>query len=255
VGTLTTWLAAAGIALSLAPGQRALPRIAAASDLKFALDEVAAQYTKDSGAKVEIVYGSSGLFTRQLTDGAPFDMFLSADENLVYQLADAGLTRDRGVLYAIGRLVIFAPKGSPLSVDPQMQGLRALVERNGVTRFAIANPQFAPYGRAAEAALKTRNLWPSIQPKLALGENVAQAAQFATTGGAVGGIIAHSYVLAPPLDTAGTFALIPETDHAPLRQRMVLMKRAGPAAERFYAYLQQNTAKTILKRYGFAIPD
>jgi molybdate transport system substrate-binding protein len=237
------------------PQQNATPRIAAASDLKFALDEVAAQYTRDTGAKVDMVYGSSGLLTRQLRDGAPFDVFLSADENFIFQLADAGLTNDRGVLYAIGRLVIFAPRGSPLTADPQMQGLRALLEKGGVTRFAIANPEFAPYGRAAQAALTSRGLWPQMQPKLALGENVAQAAQFATTGGAVGGLIAHSYVLAPPLNTAGTFALIPETDHPPLRQRMALLKRAGPGAEKFFAYLQQRAARTILKKYGFTTPD
>jgi molybdate transport system substrate-binding protein len=235
--------------------QNAIPRVAAASDLKFALDDVAQRFEQESGANIEIVYGASGALTRQLIEGAPFDLFLSADEAFVYQLADAGLTRDRGLLYAIGRIVIFAPRGSPLLVDPALDGLRDLLGKGRVTRFAIANPAVAPYGRAAQAVLRTKNLWADIQPRLVLGDNVAQAAQFATTGGAVGGIIAYSHVLAPPLRTAGTYALIPVADHPPLRQRMVLMKRAGMAAERFYEYVQRPRTRDILKTHGFSLPD
>jgi molybdate transport system substrate-binding protein len=231
------------------------PVVAAASDLKFALEAAAAQFALQSGARVDLVFGSSGNLTRQLIDGAPFELFLSADEAFVDKLVDAGLTRDRGVLYAIGRIVLFAPHGSPLAVDERLDGLRALLARGRLTRFAIANPEHAPYGRAAEAALRARGLWEPLQPALVLGENIAQAAQFATTGNAAGGIVAYSLVLAPPLSDRGTYVLLPDSFHPPLRQRMVLLKRASVTAERFYQYLQQPPGREILRRYGFTVPQ
>ncbi len=230
------------------------PVVAAASDLNFALTEIAEQFARDGNPRVEIVFGSSGTLTRQIRDGAPFDMFLSADESFVEELAKAGLTRDGGTLYAVGRIVLFAPIGSPLNPRDGLDGLARLVASGRVTRFAIANPEHAPYGRAAEAALRRRGLWNDLQPRLVLGENISQAAQFATTGNAVGGIIAYSLALAPNLKDRGTYALIPDADHAPLRQRMVLLKRAGPVVERFYRYLQEAPARASLERYGFALP-
>jgi molybdate transport system substrate-binding protein len=236
-------------------GAQRPPIVAAASDLKFALEDVAEHFTAQSGERVELVFGSSGTLTRQLLDGAPFELFLSADEGFVAKLADAGLTRDRGTLYAIGRLVIFAPRGSPLAVDERLDGLRALVATGSIRRFAIAHPEHAPYGKAAELVLRGQGLWEPLQRALVLGDNITQAAQFATTGNAVGGIIAYSLVLAAPLRGQGTYALLPESLHPPLRQRMVLLKRAGATAERFYQYLQQPPARTILRRYGFAVPE
>jgi molybdate transport system substrate-binding protein len=230
------------------------PVIAAASDLKFALEEVAKAFTKDTGGHVELVFSSSGTLTRQLIDGAPFELFMSADEDFVFKLADAGLTKDRGTLYAIGRLVLFAPHGSPLEVDEQLNGLRALTANGGLKRFAIANPAHAPYGRAAEAVLRAKGLWDAVKPSLVLGENISQAAQFAATGNAAGGMIALSLMLAPPFREAGTYAVLPERDHPPLRQRMVLMKRAGPTAAKFYDYIQQPAAREIMRRYGFVVP-
>ena len=231
------------------------PTIAAASDLQFALEAIAKAFTAETGERVSLVFGSSGNLTRQIISGAPFELFLSADEAFVNTLADAGHTRDRGVLYAIGRIVLFAPRGSPLVVDEQMTGVRALLAKDSAMRFAIANPEHAPYGRAAEAALRARGLWDVLQPSLVLGENISQTAQFATAGGAAGGIIAYSLVLAPALKGRGTYALIPESLHPPLRQRMVLLKRAGPAIQRFYAYLQQPAARALFAQYGFAVPN
>lgn len=235
--------------------QRA-PAIAAASDLQFALTELAQNFRHDTGQTVDIVFGSSGMLARQIHSGAPFEMFLSADEALVGDLATAGLARDGGVLYAVGRLVLFAPAGSPLRPDDGLDGLARLLERGGeVRRFAIANPAHAPYGRAAEQALRARGLWSRIEPRLVLGENIAQAAQFAVTGNAVGGILAYSLVLAPTLRGRGTFALIPEADHAPLRQRMVLLRTAGPVTQRFFIYVQGTAARATLARYGFLLPQ
>lgn len=243
---------------SLVAGQASAqdsPAVAAASDLQFALPEIADSFEKTASAEVRLVLGSSGVLTRQILDGAPFELFLSADELYVSRLVEAGLARDGGVLYAEGRLAIFAPTGSPLTVDDGLRGLSALVERRGVTRFAVANPAVAPYGRAAEAVLRKHGLWTTLQPVLVLGENVSQAAQFASSGNAVGGLIAHSLAASPTLAGRGTFALIPRGDHPPLRQRMVLLKRAGPVAQRFFAYLQSPEARRIFERYGFELPE
>ena len=245
----------APIGLSDVLHAQAPPRVAAASDLQFALDAIAQAFTAETGERVSLVFGSSGNLTRQITSGAPFELFLSADEALVDALAGAGYARDGGMLYAIGRIVLFAPRGSPLVVDEQMTGLSALLAKNSGIRFAIANPEHAPYGRAAEAALRARGLWDVLQPSLVLGENISQTAQFATAGGAAGGILAYSLVLAPALKGRGTYALIPESLHPPLRQRMVLLKRAGPAAQRFYQYLQSPRARALFEQYGFALPE
>jgi molybdate transport system substrate-binding protein len=230
------------------------PMVAAASDLNFALTEIARQFAREEGQQVELVFGSSGTLARQVRDGAPFELFLSADEAFVEGLQAAGLTRDGGTLYAIGRIVLFAPTGSPLVANEGLDGLARLLSSGRVAQFAVANPEHAPYGRAAEAALRKRGLWNDLQPRLVLGDNVSQAAQFATTGNAVGGIIAYSLALAPDVRSRGAFALIPDSDHPPLRQRMVLLKRAGPVVDRFYRYLQQPAARAILERFGFTLP-
>lgn len=231
-----------------------IPHIAAASDLKFALEEIAAAFRTDTQQDVQLSFGSSGNFYRQIEQGAPFTMFLSADEGFVDKLAATGRTLDRGTLYAIGRIVLFAPHGSPLKVDVQMTDLRAALADGRLQRFAIANPEHAPYGRAAEQTLRALGLWDAILPKLVLGENVSQAAQFATSGAAQGGIFAYSLALAPTVNKLGTFVLLPEASHTPLRQRMVLLKGAGETAQAFYRYVQQPAARAIFQRYGFALP-
>ncbi|MCW2350853.1 MULTISPECIES: molybdate ABC transporter substrate-binding protein [unclassified Sphingobium] len=230
------------------------PQIAAAADLRLALTDAAAAFEKETGEKVVLNFGASGNLTRQLQQGAPFELFLSADESYVTQLAKAGKTRDEGRLYAIGRLALIAPKGSPLRLDSQLAGLREALARGDISRFAIANPEHAPYGRRAQEALDHAGLWKPLQDKLVLGENVSQALQFATEGGAQGGIVAHSLVLDPAVKGRAAYVLIPANWHTPLRQRMVLMKTAGPVAERFYAYLAQPAAKAIFAKYGFTLP-
>ena len=230
------------------------PNIAAASDLQFALDEIAVAFQKESGKSVRVSYGSSGNFLRQIAQGAPFELFMSADEGFVFQLADQNLTVDRGALYAIGRIVLFAPRGSALQPDAQLVDLRRALGDGRITKFAIANPDHAPYGRAAMEALKSSGLWEAIQPRLVLGENVSQAAQFAVSGSTQGGIFAYSLALAAPFSNAGSYVLVPEHLHQPLRQRMVLTRKAGETARAFYAYLQQPAARTVLRRYGFALP-
>ena len=237
------------------PEAQQAPRVAAAANLNFALDEIAGQFAKERRSRVELVFGASGTLTRQIQDGAPFELFLSADEDFPNKLSAAGLTRDAGVVYASGRLALFAPNGSPLTVDERLNGLARLVKQGKVTRFAIANPSLAPYGKAAEAVLRKRGIWDAIRPQLVMGETVAQAAQFATTGNAVGGLLAYSVVLGPGFAARGRYAVVAEADHPPLRQRMVLLKRAGAVASQFYAYMQTDAARAILRRHGYGVPQ
>jgi molybdate transport system substrate-binding protein len=238
---------------SFATAQAAV--VAAAANLNFALTEIADQFARDRGTRVDLVFGASGTLTRQIQDGAPFELFLSADEEFPNRLSASGLTRDAGVVYATGRLVVFAPKGSPLSVDEHLDGLGRLLRAGGVTRFAIANPDVAPYGKAAEAVLRKRGLWDAIRAHLVLGDTIAQAAQFATTGNAVGGLVAYSVVLGPGFSERGTHALLPEADHPPLRQRMVLLQNASATAVAFYEYLQSDAARAVLRKHGYGVPQ
>lgn len=230
------------------------PTVAAASDLKFAVEEVAARFEKDTGHRLRLVFGSSGNFKTQILQGAPFHLFMSADEGFVFMLADAGKTQDRGRAYALGRIGIWVPAGSPLKADGELHDLAAALKDGRLQKLAIANPAHAPYGARAQEALRHAGLWDALQGKLVLGENVSQAAQFASSGSAQGGIIAQSLALAPTLAQRGTFARIPDTWHQPLRQRMVLMKDAPPPARAFYDYLATPAAQEIMVRHGFSIP-
>ena len=236
------------------PWARGLPTIAAASDLQFALGEVAEAFTEETGREVKLIFGSSGNFYRQIQQGAPFHMYLSADEEFVLDLAKKGFTPDRGALYAIGRIVIITPHGSPLKADGGLKHLGTALRDGWLQKFAIANPDHAPYGRRAEEALRHAGLWDTLRGKLVLGENVSQAAQFATSGSAQGGIIAHSLALSPDVSKLGTFAPIPQSWHKPLRQRMALLKGANDTARRFYGFMRKSDGRTILRRHGFVLP-
>jgi molybdate transport system substrate-binding protein len=232
-----------------------VPIVAAAADLKFSLEEIATRFRQSTGQDINLVFGSSGTFARQIEQGAPFQLFLSADEDFIFALAEKGLARDRGTLYAIGRIVLFAPAGSPLTGNLTAEGLRRALASGRIRHFAIANPEHAPYGRAARQWLEKNGLWEGVQSVLLLGENAAQATQFATAGDSEGGIIPYSLTRVPEVIRLGTSALLSADDHRPLRQRMALLKSATATAERFYAYMQQPPAREIMKRYGFVLPD
>jgi molybdate transport system substrate-binding protein len=246
--------AALAVSPALLGAETDAPVVAAASDLQFAIEEIAARFAEETGMRVRLSLGSTGNFARQIREGAPFEIFMAADEAFIEGLHRDGFTRDDGHLYAIGRIVVMAPHGSPLEPDTELDNLAAMLAEGRITRFAIANPEHAPYGARAEEALRHRGLWEGLQPALVLGENVSQAAQFALSGNAEGGIIAYSLALAPPLAERGTFALIPEDWHAPLRQRMALLQGAGAVAEAFYAYMTEAPARGIMERYGFILP-
>lgn len=250
-GLLAAALIAAPVGALAGPD---VPVVAAASDLQFALAEVAAAFTADTGHSVRLAMGSSGNFARQIRQGAPFQLFLSADERYVLDLARDGHLRDEGSLYAIGRIVLIVPHGSPLAADGSLADLRDALADGRLTRFAIANPEHAPYGRRAEEALRSAGLWEAIRPRLVLGENVSQAAQFATSPDTQGGIVAYSLALSPRVAALGSYGLIPEHLHSPLRQRMALVKNAGPVAQRFHAYIGQPAARAVLAGHGFVLP-
>jgi molybdate transport system substrate-binding protein len=249
------------VALSWAGGRLALAQerpalVAAAADLKFALADIASAFTRETGREVRITYGSSGDLARQLAQGAPFEMLLSADERYVFDLQRAGQTRGEGTLYAVGRLALFAPRGSPLTLDGALRGLQAAVAEGRITRFAIANPQHAPYGRAAREVLQRLGIWERIEPRLVLGENASQAMQFAASGSCQGGIVPLSLASAPGVAELGRIERIPAEWHAPLRQRMVLVSRAGPTAAAFYEYVRSAAGvRQTLTRFGFAVPE
>lgn len=240
---------------SRAAEKSAVPAIAAASDLRFALDDISQKFTHETGLKVKISYGSSGNFATQIQNGAPYELFLSADEKYIQQLHSAGVARDAGVLYAQGQLAIVAPKAGSLSLDPELKGLAKALTAGEISRFAIANPDHAPYGERAKEALQSVQLWDAIQPKLILGENVSQAGQFAISGSTQGGIIALSLAMSPQFASHSRYEIVPAKMHSPLFQRMVLMASAGDTAERFYDYLQTDNARHILADYGFSLPE
>lgn len=239
---------------ALARAQQDEPVMAAASDLRFALVEVAAAFSSKTGKSVRLAFGSSGNFARQIRQGAPFQVFFSANEDFVKGLAKDGFMRDAGELYAVGRIALIVPKGSPLQADGTLADLKAAVAEGRVKRFAIANPEHAPYGARAEEALKSAGIWDAIKPKLVLGENVSQAAQFATSADTQGGIIAYSIALSPSVSALGAYELIPDSMHQPLRQAMGLLRAAGPTAVAFYEFAKSPPARAIFRRYGFVLP-
>ncbi len=237
--------------------QEPLVRVAAASDLKFVLPELLRKFTQDSGIRVEASFGSSGNFARQIRQGLPVHLFMSADESWVQQLAQAGLTRslagggrDLGEIYGLGRIALLVPADSRIGLDPELKGLRAVW--GSLTKFAIAHPEHAPYGRAAREALEQLGLWEQAQAKLVLGENIAQSTQFVTTGAAQAGITALALALAPEIARQTRHVLLPESLHRPLRQRMVLVGSPPPQALRLYEFLRTPGAAEVFRRYGFA---
>lgn len=229
-------------------------RVAAAADLKFALDEVVVKYREvRPGVEVSLVFGSSGRFYAQLVNGAPFDVYLSADVAYPRRLVEEGIAVPGSEFpYAVGRIVLWVPKESLLAVEKD--GMKALLSE-AVKRLAIANPQHAPYGKAAEAALKKYGIHEQMKDKLVLGENAAQAAQFAQTRSVDAAILPLSLASAPALATDGRYWLIPMEAHPKLEQVGVRIKASmnPEAAKHFAEFLAGKDGRTILKRYGFIL--
>jgi molybdate transport system substrate-binding protein len=228
--------------------------IAAAADLSTALPEIVASYTSQTGQTVKLSFGSSGNFTTQIQNGAPFDIFFSADEEYPRQLIAGGLAdKDTLYRYAVGRLVLWVPNGSQL--DIQELGIRALLDPS-IKKIAIANPQHAPYGRAAEAALRHSAIYDQVATKLVLGENVSQAAQFVESGNAQAGLVALSHALASAMKDKGRYWIVPPDSYPALNQAAVVLSRSKQkdAARRFLDFLRSPEATTLLKKGGFSLP-
>jgi molybdate transport system substrate-binding protein len=225
--------------------------IAAAADLRFALEEIGAGFgRRNPGLRLEPTYGASGNFFAQLANRAPFDVFLSADEDYPRRLAEAGhVLEGRVFRYAVGHVVLWVPRSTGLDVG--RLGIE-LLKLPAVRHVAIANPEHAPYGRAAEAALRTLGVYDAVKPKLVLGENVAQAAQFAQTGAAEAALIARSLAEAPEMQRDGAFWAVPTTAYPRMDQAGVVLEWAQDlaAARAFRDFLLGETAQTILARYG-----
>ena len=230
------------------------PHIAAAADLQFALPEIVAAFNRNGGAPLRLSFGSSGNFARQIIQGAPFELFLAADDRYVAQVIAAQRADGVGTHYATGRLALFLPQGSPIRADRDLADFAAAVNDGRLKRLALANPEHAPYGRAARQVLENRGLWLAVQDKLALGDNAAQAAQFAASGAAQAGLIPLSLARAPEMVKRGAFVTLPENWHTPLRQTLVLVKGAGPTARAFAEFLRGPQAREILARNGFGLP-
>lgn len=228
------------------------PVIAAASSLNGVLDRINKTFNEETNEQVRISFGSSGNLTRQIIQGAPFELFLSADKSYVAALYDRGLADGSGDVYAVGRLVLFVPTDSTLLIDPSLEDLRTALVDGRLKRLAIANPEHAPYGRAAQEVLQNHLLWLPLQGRLLFAENVAQAAQFTVSGDVDAGIISYSIALEPAMTDRGTFVLLPDSWHQSLRHHMVLLNTAGTVSRSFYTYLLQPTAQEIFQKFGFS---
>ena len=225
--------------------------VAAAADLKFAMDEIVTGFKKGhSGAELDVIYGSSGKFHTQIQQGAPYDLFFSADINYPRELAKKGMAASEVKPYAVGRVVLWSN-----SMDTTKMTLASLTDPK-IARIAIANPKHAPYGKRAEEALKASGLWDRLQPKFVFGENIAHTAQFVQTGNAQVGIIALSLAVNPELAKKGGYYLIPDKLHNPLEQGYIITKQgaAKPLARQFADYMGSKPARSIMTRYGFVLP-
>lgn len=228
--------------------------VAAASDLRFALEEIVRRFAAEHGVAVRVSYGSSGQLSKMIEHGAGFELFMSADEELALRLVRLGLTDGEGQVYAVGRLAAVATRQAAVAVDGELSGIGAALRAGSIRRLAIANPEHAPYGARAAEALRRAGHWELAAPKLVLGENVSQAAQYVASGHAEAGIVAWSLVQTPALAEAVTAAQVREDWHTPLRQRMIVSRKAGPAARALMAYLGGEVARGILVKSGFAAP-
>jgi molybdate transport system substrate-binding protein len=227
--------------------------VAAAADLQFALQEVAARFQKESGTKVKLVYGSSGNFFQQIEDGAPIDLFFSANLEYPKRLEAAGLTEPGTYYqYARGKLVIWVPKESRLNLG---SGVAVLLDPS-IKKIAIANPEHAPYGQAAVAALRSERVYDSVKDELVFGENASQAASFATSGAADAGIVPMSLALSPTMKEKGRYVEVPAADYPAIEQACVILaaSKNKQAARQFLSLIKTSATAGLLRRYGFEVP-
>jgi molybdate transport system substrate-binding protein len=229
--------------------------VAAAADLSAAMKEIGDGYEKKTGVKVKFSFGASGALTQQIQNGAPFDLFFSADMDYPRQLIAASAADGTSLYqYAVGRLVLWVPADSPLDVEHQ--GMQVLLDAS-VKKIAIANPQHAPYGRAAVAALKHTGLYDRVADRLVLGENISQASQFVESGNAQAGFVALAHAVAPGMRGKGKYSEVSEKDYPPLAQGVVLLSRSQHKREaaQFLEYVKTKESAELFRKYGFTLPQ
>lgn len=232
--------------------------VAAAADLNFAIKDIIAEFEQKTGHQVKLSLGSSGNFMMQISNGAPFELYFSADIGFPRKLEDAHLTVPNTLFpYAVGRIVVWVPKDS--SINVQELGMNALLDPS-IKKIAIANPKHAPYGRAAVAALKHFDLYDKVEPKFVLGENISQTAQFVQSGNADIGLIALSLAVAPSMKEAGRYWEIPLIAYPRMEQGAVILETARKngnfeAVKQFADWVAAPTGREVLKRYGFYMPE
>jgi len=228
--------------------QRQEVLVAAAADLKFAMDSLVKVFSAGSDKViVKLVYGSSGNFFEQISNDAPFDLFFSADLEYPQRLEQQHKTLSAIKIYGTGQIVLWSNK-----LDPSKEGMNSLLLPS-ITRIAVANPAHAPYGRRAEESLRYYKLYDKLREKLVIGENISQTAQFVSTGAADIGVIALSLALSPQLQKEGKYWLIPETSHQPLKQGYVLLQHAkgNEEAQKFATFIASAKARAVLEYFGF----
>lgn len=248
---MLAFLGGLGLLLTTSLAQAEPFTVAAAADLKYAMADLTDAFKKSHpGDTPEIVFGSSGKLYQQISNGAPFDLFFSADINYPLLLKNSGMVASEIRPYAFGRLALWSKTGVPGKLS--MERLAS----DDIRYVAIANPRHAPYGVRAQEALESLGLWEKVSPKLVFGENVAQAAQYVDSGSAQAGIIALSLVLGPELRNKGSYTIIPGNLHKPLEQGYVLLKRAegNSAAKDFGDFVSSMKGRAILRTWGFVLP-
>lgn len=249
------WLASAALDGSGAAAQAQTHplKVAAAANLKFVLADIETQYKQQTGQAVQFNFGSSVQLARQIQQGLPVQLFISADEDQVAWLHQNGLTVDGGQRYAQGRLALVALLSHPLAKAANLEAALRGLHRDD--KLAIANPQLAPYGLAAQQAVQKTGLWDRLHPQLVLGENIGQATQFVLTGAAPLGFTAYSLTLAPGTEGRLKVWPVPLQLHAPLNQRLVLLKGVSPQAQAFKDYLLGPQARALFQKHGYALPQ
>ena len=231
------------------------PLVAAAASLRHVFPELTRVWTDGGGVPPRVSFGSSGNLYRQIAQGAPFDLFLSADEAQALKLVRAGRTDGEGLVYGVGRLALLVPRHSRLALDASLGDLGRALDDGRLRRLAIANPAHAPYGHAAREALARAALWPRLDGRLLLAENAAQAVQFALARGADGGLVPSALALAGHVSGKARHVLLDASMHPPLAQRMVLLAPAGEEARALFRFLAGPAARRIFERFGFTAPE
>ena len=225
-------------------------RVAAASNLRYVLPELAKQFEYDTGHQVALTYAASGTLTTQIKHGAPFDVFMAAHTDYIERLIKSKLTQGNALTYAQAQLVLFLPHHSKLAVEDGIQSLKVALDQNQLRKVAIANPRHAPYGQAAMRELQAIGVWQQIQPYLLFAENASQVAQFSLSTSVDAGFIPYSHIIQPALSSKGQYILL-ETR---LPQQAVVVRGASEYAEQFLTFLQTELAGDSLIKHGFILP-